>query len=67
MHSKIDSSEIMINNKAEGVIDTFLESTLNRYQLDWKHQSELVILSLTVFICCIINLFYYGLNVVNHI
>ena len=33
MHSKSDTREIMINEKADEVIKEFFESLLNRYQI----------------------------------
>ena len=38
IHSKINSMEIMIYNRADEVIKEFFESLLNRYHIAWKHQ-----------------------------
>ena len=54
MHSKIDNSEIMINNKAEGVIDTLFESILNRYQIGLETSMRI---SYFIFDC--VYLLYY--------
>ena len=54
MHSKIDNSEIMINNKAEGVIGTLFESILNRYQIGLETSMRI---SYFIFDC--IYLLYY--------
>ena len=44
----------MINDKANEVIEELFEPLLNIYiKSDWKHQRELVILSLILFIYCI--------------
>ena len=45
----------MINVKADEVIEELFKSIEKRYQikLDWKHQQELAILSLIMFIYCI--------------
>ena len=44
----------MINDKANEVIEELFEPLLNIYiKSDWKHQWELVILSLILFIYCI--------------
>ena len=37
-YSKGDNKEVMINDKADEVIEELFESLLNRYQLDWNHQ-----------------------------
>ena len=36
MHSKKDNKEIMINNKADEVIEILFKSILNRYQIGLK-------------------------------
>ena len=54
MHSKIDNSEIMINNKAEGVIGTLFESILNRYQIGLETSMRI---SYFIFDC--VYLLYY--------
>ena len=54
MHSKIDNSEIMINNKAEGVIGTLFESILNRYQIGLETSMRII-----CFIFDCVYLLYY--------
>ena len=54
MHSKTDNSEIMINNKAEGVIGTLFESILNRYQIGLETSMRI---SYFIFDC--VYLLYY--------
>ena len=41
IHSKSDSIEIMVNDKADEVIEEHFQSLLSKYQmpqLGWKHQ-----------------------------
>ena len=38
MHSKIDNVEIMINGKADKVVEELFESLLNRYQNNCKNR-----------------------------
>ena len=45
----------MIYDKADKVMQEFFESLLNRYQLDLRHQWEVVGLYLIVLISCITN------------
>ena len=46
MHSKIDNIEIMINDKADGVIKELFDSLINRFQsnLESMKDSEFVFL-----------------------
>ena len=55
MHSKSDNIEIVINDIINKVMKNFLNHFLIDIKLDWKHQREVAILSLIVFIYCIIN------------
>ena len=55
MHSKSDNIEIVINDITNKVMKNFVNHFLIDIKLDWKHQREVVILSLIVFIYCIIN------------
>ena len=45
----------MINGKADNVIEFFLNHFLIVIKLDWKHQGDLMMLSLIVFINVIKN------------
>ena len=38
LYSKSDNTELMIYEHANEVIEKKIESLLNRYELDWKHQ-----------------------------
>ena len=69
MHSKVNNIEIMINVKADEVIEELFKSIEKRYQikLDWKHQQELAILSLIMFIYCITDVIKWVLNELDHI
>ena len=40
MHSRGNNKEIMINDKADGVIDKLFESLLNRYQIGLENINE---------------------------
>ena len=55
MHSKSGSIEILINDEADEVIEEFFDSLKNRYQNNLKSITELLSLSLIMFIYCIIN------------
>ena len=55
MHSKSDNIEIMIYNKTDEDIGNFLNHFLINIRFDWKNQRKLVILSLIVFMNCIIK------------
>ena len=51
MHSKSENIEIMVNDKEDEVIEKLFLSI----KFDWKHQCEVLILSLIVSIYCILN------------
>ena len=55
MHSKSGSIEILINDEADEVIEEFFDSVKNRYQNNLESITELLSLSLIMFIYCIIN------------
>ena len=55
MHSKSGSIEILINDEADEVIEEFFDSLKNRYQNNLESITELLSLSLIMFIYCIIN------------
>ena len=45
MHSKSDNIEIMINDKEDEVIEEFIQSLLNRYQMElttWMRGSDFI-------------------------
>ena len=50
MHSKSDNTEIMINDKADEVIEERFQSLILRYQIRVETAREVVILSLTVYL-----------------
>ena len=50
MHSKSDNTEIMINDKADEVIEERFQSLILRYQIRVESAREVVILSLTVYL-----------------
>ena len=50
MHSKNDNTEIMINDKADEVIEERFQSLILRYQIRVETAREVVILSLTVYL-----------------
>ena len=50
MHSKSDNTEIMINDKADEVIEERFQSLILRYQIRVETTREVVILSLTVYL-----------------
>ena len=54
MHSKSDNKEIIINEKADGVIEKLLKSFLNRYQYNLETP-----LSVSDFIFDYVHLLYY--------
>ena len=54
MHSKSDNKEIIINEKADGVIEKLLKSFLNRYQNNLEAP-----LSVSDFIFDYVHLLYY--------
>ena len=55
MHSKSGSIEIMINDEADEVIEELFDSLKNSYQNNLESITELLSLSLIMFIYCIIN------------
>ena len=55
MHSKSGSIEIMINDEADEVIEELFDSLKNSYQNNLESTTELLSLSLIMFIYCIIN------------
>ena len=55
MHSKSDNKEIMHNDKENELIIKLFLTLLNRYQKISKNRWEVMSLSSTVFIHCIIN------------
>ena len=67
MHSKSDTTSVIINDKANEIIEILLESLLTDIKLDWKHQLQVVILSLIVFIYYITNAIKSIINKVDHI
>ena len=54
-HSKSDSIEIMINDKADEVIEELFQSILSRYQTELETSMKLVISYLIVLICFLTN------------
>ena len=67
MHSKNDSIEIMINNKADEVIEELFQSILFRYQIGLETS-----MTFSDFIFDCVHLLYFNvvkqvLNVANHI
>ena len=70
IHPKSDSIEIMVNNKADEVIEEHFQSLLSKYQmpqLGWKHQWKVGILYLIVFIYCIAIAIKEIWNIVDNI
>ena len=57
----------MIYDNANKVLNNFLNDLLIDIKLDWKHQSEKVILILTVFLSCTANVIKLVLSEVPHI
>ena len=57
----------MIYDNANKVLNNFLNHLLIDIKLDWKHQSEKVILILTVFLSCTANVIKLVLSEVPHI
>ena len=57
----------MIYDNANKVLNNFLNHLLIDIKLDWKHQSEKVILILTVFLFCTANVIKLVLSEVPHI
>ena len=55
IHSKIDYTEFMIYDNADEVREEGFSHFFPYIKFDWKHQQEVVILSLTVFIYFITN------------
>ena len=55
MHWKSGNIEFMICDNAGEVIEKLLNDFLIDIKLDWKYQWEVVVLSLILFIYCIIN------------
>ena len=55
MHSKSGSIEIKINDEADEVIEELFDSLKNSYQNNLESITELLSLSLIMFIYCIIN------------
>ena len=51
MHSQSDNIGIMIYEKADEVIEEYLNHFLINVKLSWKHQWKVVTLSLIVLIC----------------
>ena len=54
-HSKSDSIEIVINDKADEVIEELFQSILSRYQTELETSMKLVISYLIVLICFLTN------------
>ena len=54
-HSKSDSIEIMINDKADEVIEELFQSILSSYQTELETSMKLVISYLIVLICFLTN------------
>ena len=55
MHSKSDNIEIMIKYKADEVIEHYFSHFYLDIEMDWKHQWNVAILYLILFIYCIRN------------
>ena len=69
MHSKSDNIEILINDKADEVIEEIFQSLLSRYQIGLEKllKGSVVGLSLIVLIYCITNVIKKTQILVEHI
>ena len=52
MHSKIDSIEIMINDKADGVIKELFDSLINRFQSNLESMKDSEFVFLYIYLSC---------------
>ena len=60
MHSKIDNKEIMINDKADEVIEELFKSLLNRYQSNLEK-----LMKGSAFVLDYVRLLYYKCHKIN--
>ena len=56
MHPKSNNTEIMINDRADEVIEDLFNYLFLHIKLGQKDQGKVITLSLIVFICCITDI-----------